>query len=234
MKSEQLQDITAILLKIFTPGPLNSPIKFSWRVLTSWMVTGWVVGLLATFLSVSTTGNSRGMTDPGMVFAVILFVFPIVIIVYGLIGLGIDLMRGKKLSRTGWVWYIYPILSIFWIVIGILGIIIGLAGLSVPKEPTRKMTYRQLLDLISKMPSLEFVSDFGNPIIDSLLNENKLNSAGRTAIQNAKELAVSQPRQLLGNSLSPDDLNQLAATIGINTLEKIHGIEVVNIPANVL
>lgn len=230
MKSSQSPDIRQLLLTVFTPGPLDSPVKFSWRVLTSWFVTGWAIGLLG-LIAALTTGK---LTDPGNAFVGIFCLFPIAIITYGIIGLGIDLLRGKKLSRTGWVWYLYPILSIVWIAFGIIGFIIGLAGLSLPKQPTPKMPYRKLLDMISKMSSLEFVSDFGNPVIDTLLNEGKLNSAERAAIENAKALATSQPRQPLGNSLSPDELNKLAATVGIITVQRVHGIEVVNIPAGVL
>jgi hypothetical protein len=230
MKSSQSPDIRQLLLTIFTPGPLDSPVKFSWRVLTSWLVTGWAFGLFGAIVAV-TTGS---LTNPGTAFIGILFTFPIAIIIYGTIGLGLDLLRGKKLSRTGWVWYFYPILSIFWIALAMIGFILGLIGLSLPKEPTPRISYRKLLDMISKMSSLEFVSDFGNPVIDILINEGKLNPAERNAIENAKELANSQPRQLLGNSLSPDELNKLAATIGITTVERVHGIEVVNIPAGVL
>lgn len=230
MKSQQSQEILAILLKIFTPGPLNLPVKFSWRVLTSWLVTGWAIGLLAVFAALT----SSSLTNPGAAVVGILFSFPIVIIVYGLMGLGIDLMRGKKLSRTGWVWYIYPIVSVFWVAIGILGIIVALAGVKLPKEPTSKISYRDLLDLISKMSSLEFVSDFGDPVIDDLLNEGNLKSAERTTVENAKELAISQPRQLLRNAFNSDELNQLTATIGITTVQRVHGIEVINIPAGVI
>jgi hypothetical protein len=230
MKSAQSQEILAIFLKILTPGPLNSPVKFSWRVITSWIVTGWAIGFLFMLPALA----SGGLPDLGAALGVVLFLFPIVLIVYGLIGLGIDLIRGKKLSRTGWVWYIHPIVSIFWIALGILGFIVGLAGLSLPKQPTSRISYKKLLELISRMSSLEFVSEFGDPVIEDQLNDIKLKPVERTAIETVKQLAISQPRQLLGKALAPQELDILTTRIGIPTLEQIHGVEVIKIPSHVL
>jgi hypothetical protein len=210
MKSAQSQEILAIFLKILTPGPLNSPVKFSWRVITSWIVTGWAIGFFFMLPALA----SGGLPDPGAALGVVLFLFPIVLIVYGLIGLGIDLIRGKKLSRTGWVWYIHPIV--------------------LPKQPTSRISYKKLLELISRMSSLEFVSEFGDPVIEDQLNDIKLKPVERTAIETVKQLAISQPRQLLGKALAPQELDILTTRIGIPTLEQIHGVEVIKIPSHVL
>jgi hypothetical protein len=229
MKSPQSPEITEILLKIFTPGPLGLPVKFSWRVLTSWCLTGWVMGF-GMLLIVVTSG---GLRDPGMALMTMLISCPLALFFYGFIGLGLDLLKGNRLSRTGWVWYIYPFLAVFMFVIAMFVLVAGLCGVKGPERSNPQIKYSDLLQLITALSSHECIDDFGNPMIPLLLQENKLRSDEQALIAKITDLATSQPKQPLGKLLTDRELNTLTHSVGIPVLEQVHGIEVINIPANV-
>ena len=100
MKSTTSFAIPEVVLKVITPGPLSLPVKFNWRVLTSWFAFyGLLGGILGAFTSIS-------IPESNIISAFLYMgaVFPIALSIYGFLGLGIDLMRGNKLCRTGWYW----------------------------------------------------------------------------------------------------------------------------------
>ena len=229
MKSTQSQEILTILTKIFTPGPLTLPVKFSWRVLTSWILTGWVLGLLAILMALSSSGS---LPDPGMAISVILFMFPIALLIYGLLGLGIDLIRGKQLSQIGWLWYLYPITSVFFFAIGILIFIVSLCGIEGPKENQARIRYDKLLQDLIKTRSQEFL-EFSQGFIQDCESQNLFKPEEKVIIDNIKNLSNTSPNTPLGKLLSERELHIVTQAILV-PLYQGFGYDVYNIPNSVL
>lgn len=228
MKSAQSQEILIILIKIFTPGPLTLPVKFSWRVLTSWILTGWILGLLAMLMAFI----NGGIPDPGMAISVILFMFPIALLTYGLIGLGIDLIRGKKLSQIGWVWYFYPLTSAVFFAIGILIFIVSLCGVKGPKERQARIRYDKLLQDLIKTRTQEFL-EFSQRFIQDCESQNLFKPEEKMIVDNIKDLSNTNPNTPLGKLLSERELHIVTQAILV-PLYQDFGYDVYNIPSSVL
>ena len=229
MKSQQSQEILAILLKIFTPGPLNLPVKFSWRVLTSWILTGWVMGLLMTLMALISNGSLK---DPGMAISVILFACPIALGIYGIIGLGIDLMRGKPLSQTGWLWYLYPLTSAVFFAFAILGLIVSLCGVKMPKEKQPSIRYDVLFKELNKTKPQDLL-EFSQRFIQAREAQNLLEPEEKVIINQIKDFSNSRPNTPLGNLFSERELHIITQAILVPIYQDLN-YDVYNIPDLVL
>ena len=226
MKSPISFAIPEVVLKVITPGPLNLPVKFNWRVLTSWFAFyGLLGGILGAFTSIS-------IPESNIISASFYMgaVFPIALSIYGFLGLGIDLMRGNKLCRTGWYWYLYPIVSVIWVALGILVISVKLLGGPTPKRRHPKIRYEIMLKELAKMTPKELLQDFGKDAIKFLETNNHLKPEEKIILA---KISSSQPSTLLEQLLNDREFHILAQGIGIPTYES-YGVEVYNVPQPVL
>ena len=167
------------LLTLITPGSIKLPCKFSWRVITSWIVSGWVLGFIIAIFSFPNIDSSAQISE----ILTQLFVFlPFVLCFYGFVGLGIDLMRGNRLIYGGWYWYIYPWISAFWVAILILIGIAAIMGISMPSSTvnrSRRYDRDQIYDNLMDMAVEDFLKEFEKEI-------DKLKKMGELTQQEAK------------------------------------------------
>ena len=229
MQSTTSFAIPEVVLKVITPGPLSLPVKFNWRVLTSWFAFyGLLGGLLGAFTSIS-------IPESNIISAFFYMgaVFPIALTIYGFLGLGIDLMRGNKLCRTGWYWYLYPIVAVIWVALGILVIIVKLLGGPTPKRRYPKIRYEVMLKELAKMTPKELLQDFGKDAIKFLETNNHLKPEEKILIARIRDLLLFQPNTPLKQFLNDREFHILGQGIGIPTFES-YGIEVYNVPQPVL
>jgi hypothetical protein len=212
------------VLSFVTPGALTLPNRFSWRVLTSWITCGWVLGIV--FAICSIFQPSAGVEASTVLFAVVVG-FPFAVCFYGFLGLVVDLARGNKLVYSGWYWYAYPWVTAFWIVILLILFFIALAGIKFPaanSDKPRRFTYKQLQKELPSMKAKDFMEDFKKEITQ-LEKSNKLDFEEKKILVKLKELDISELRNDLKDALSEDELKTLFK-IFIYILELL-GIEVI-------
>jgi len=125
------------LLQLLTPGPLTESCRFSTRVFTSWIVLGLGLGLLLGIVGLSSGAAATTTGGAGALLVNFLFGIPIIICLFGLIGLGIDAARGHRSEYAGWYWWLFPIVTYivigFWFGFMILAFTFALAGVNLPK-----------------------------------------------------------------------------------------------------
>jgi hypothetical protein len=121
------------IFQFITPSQLTEKFRFSTRVLMSWAALGLVLGIISGIIMIS-TGTSHSVLND---FVGCLFAVPIVICLFGLVGLGIDSMGGRDAYYDGWYWYLFPVVTYllvgFWIAWSIIGFSLALAGVRLPK-----------------------------------------------------------------------------------------------------
>ena len=129
------------IIAFITPGSLTERVRFSTRVFTSWISLGLVLGLV-----LGIVGLSAGTRDPATAFWGGLLSGPIIICLFGLIGLGISSLRGDDNEHPGWYWYLFPVVTYiivgFMLAIAIIGFCLALAGINLPSSP-RRVTSRR-------------------------------------------------------------------------------------------
>lgn len=135
------------LLTFITPGSLTEKVGFQTRVFTSWISLGFVLGLIFGII-----GLSLDTAAPNGAVAFLLqslISFPIIICFFGLIGLGLNSMRGGDAEYAGWYWYLFPIWTYivigFWLTVLLLGFGFALVGVNLPQPTyTRQSTRRRV------------------------------------------------------------------------------------------
>ena len=122
-------------LTFITPGSLTEKVGFQTRVFTSWISLGLVLGLIFGIIALS-----LGTAAPNGAVAFLLqslISFPIVICFFGLIGLGLNSMRGGDAEHPGWYWYLFPIVTYivigFWLAFAMIAFSLALVGVRLPK-----------------------------------------------------------------------------------------------------
>jgi len=212
------------ILSFVTPGSLALPSKFSWRVVTSWITCGWVLGIVAAIFAIFQPNS--GIEASNILFGVVVG-FPSALCFYGFLGLAVDSARRNKLVYSGWYWYVYPWITAFWIGILLLLCCLALAGLKFPaanSNKPRRFTYKQLQEELPAMQIKDFMEDFKREIVQ-LEKDNRLDSEEKKVLAKLKELDVSELRNDLKDALRKDEL-EILFRIFIHILALL-GIEVI-------
>lgn len=124
------------ILKFVTPGgSLTLPSRFSWRVVTSWITCGWVLGVIGALISIFQPSSGVEVSN---IILVVVVGLPCALCFYGFLGLAVDLARGSKLFYPGWYWYAYPLITAFWIAILIILFFLALMGIKFPEQHSRE------------------------------------------------------------------------------------------------
>jgi hypothetical protein len=132
------------IFQFITPSQLTEKFRFSTRVLMSWAALGLGLGVIIGIVMIS-SGTSHSVLND---FLGCLFAVPIVICLFGLVGLGIDSMGGRDAYYDGWYWYLFPVVTYllvgFWVAWSIIGFSLALAGVRLPKiNPNQKDKIRR-------------------------------------------------------------------------------------------
>jgi hypothetical protein len=135
------------IITFITPGSLSERFGFRARVFTSWISLGLALGLILGIITLS----SGVATPNGQIALILQYIigFPITICLFGLIGLGLNSMRGGDAEHPGWYWYLFPIVTYivigFWLTFAIIGFGLALAGVNLPQPRyTRQPTGRRV------------------------------------------------------------------------------------------
>jgi len=227
MSQQNPQQILDTLIKVFTPGPLSLPVKFSWRILPSWILTGWIFGIVSVIFAAVQPG---GLPNLGIAPFIIFVASPISLIIYGFIGLGIDSLRRKPLVRTGWVWYLYPFLGAiavaFFITVSIIGFILAFLGVSKPEWKPPSKSYTAIFNEIKDSTFQEFLAFVGD-VIQILEQEQALKPEEKVVINKVIGLANSNPNARLKSCLEDREIHILAQGIVVPIYENwkydVHG-----------
>lgn len=121
------------ILNFITPGPLNERFGFGARVFSSWISLGLGLGLVNILISGLGGTLSWETVVGGFIGGLVLSCG------YGLIGVGIDFIRGRRVEYPGWYWWVFPIATFLSILLsltfGLFGIFLAFAGIKLPKLP---------------------------------------------------------------------------------------------------
>jgi hypothetical protein len=170
------------ILNFVTPGDsLTLPSRFSWRVVTSWITCGWILGIICAIISIFQPSSG---TEISNVLFVVFFGLPFALCFYGFLGLAVDSIRGKKLFYPGWYWYVYPIITVFWIAIWLLMILItfifALTGTKFSTgtyKASRKVNIKKAKDGIrrevQKQESKKFLNEYEKVLMQLQLDERE-------------------------------------------------------------
>lgn len=205
-----------ILVKFLTPGPLNLPVKFQARILCCWIATGTVVGFFVLILTL--IGGSSSVDF----FTVLGFPFTIALVycIYGLIGIAIDKARSIPTIHKGWYWYVYPALTIVWLVFLILLFILPFifgssssgssGGGRTPRIP--KISESQLRDGLENLTAKDFIEEYFKEI-ESLEAQNRLTEKHKKVIKKIRSLDKNALRNDLADCLEDDEMDDLISLI---------------------
>jgi len=205
------------LLTFVTPGPLTERFGFQTRVFTSWISFGLILGLISSIVLIS----SGTATSDGAVIFVLqsLIVYPITICFLGLIGLGIDSMRGDA-EHPGWYWWLFPMAT--YIVIGLwlffvfITFLLAFAGVNIPIAPRRHQQFNpeQFRREVQKMKVKDLLKDFREQIeqLEQLEREGKLNSKQEKVVRKINKIKTfdrSKYDDLLPELFDREDIEEL-------------------------
>jgi len=99
MSQQNPQQILDTLIKVFTPGPLSLPVKFSWRILPSWILTGWIFGIVSVIFAAVQPGGLPNLY-PFLGAIAVAFFITVSIIGFILAFLGVSKPEWKPPSKS--------------------------------------------------------------------------------------------------------------------------------------
>lgn len=179
------------ILAFITPGPLGERCGFSTRVLTSWLSLGLLLGVVLGIISLS-----AGTADPISAFFSGLFAGPILICVFGLLGLGVSSLRGDSNYHPGWYWYLFPIVTYiiigFWFAFAIIAFTFAIAGVNLPKPSYR--SYRPSHSSSPEIDPEEFRKEVENLKVEDLLKEFREQLEQLDQLENQRKLEPEQEK----------------------------------------
>lgn len=223
------------ILTFITPGPMTETFGFSTRVFTSWVSLGLVWGLILGIINLS-----QVTSDPATVFFTALLAGPIAMCLFGLIGVGINSLRGVNTEHPGWYWYLFPIVNyliiIFWLAFAIIAFILAFAGVTLPQPSSNysssrrrvnpKQAKEQIRREIKQKQSKEFLNEYENILRQHQQAEMERLKQERLEEQERKNLVESlsirdrillkiqgNPGVLLEDILTEDEMEELALMI---------------------
>jgi hypothetical protein len=197
------------ILAFITPGPLAERCGFSTRVLTSWLSLGLVLGLVLGII-----GLSSGTADPASAFFGSLFAGPIIICVFGLLGLGISSLRGDSNYHSGWYWYLFPIVTYiivgFSIVFAIISFALALAGVNLPKpsHSSPEIDPEELRKKLENMKVEELLKKFREQL-EELENKRKLDPEQEKVVRKLRTFDRSKYDHRLRDVFDEEELGEL-------------------------
>lgn len=127
------------ILNFIIPGPLDERFGFGARVFCSWISLGLGLGLGLGFVNVLGLGSALSWENvvESLIGGCIGGIF--LSCGYGLIGVVIDSIRGRRVEYPGWYWWIFPIATflsiLLWMTFGLFGVFLAFAGIKLPKLP---------------------------------------------------------------------------------------------------
>lgn len=212
------------ILNFITPGPLDERFGFGARVFSSWISLGLGLGLVGLLIGIASgLGATLSLED-----VVGSFLFgPILCCGYGLIGVVIDSIRGRRAEYPGWYWWLFPIITflfiLLWATLCFFGIFLAGAGIKLPKFPefSQPPTPPPVDPKeLGEMNVDYLLKNFGKQL-DQLDKESKLNPEQKKVVKKIKQFDPSKYKQRLRDILTDDELEQL-----ILLILKLLGVEV--------
>lgn len=202
-------------LTFITPGPLTEKFGFQTRVFTSWISLGLVLGLIFGIIAITSGTAPNGAAA---LLLQCLISFPFVICFLGLIGLGLNSMRGGDAEHPGWYWYLFPIVTYivigFWVAMLFLGFFFALVGISLPKPSGRpqqrppQFNPEQFRREVQRMKVEDILKEFGERF-EKIERKNQLKPEEKKIVKKLKNLDRAALRSQLQEALSDDELQIL-------------------------
>jgi hypothetical protein len=214
------------ILNFITPGPLDERFGFGARVFSSWISLGLGLGLVGLLINIASDSESTRTLDT---LVAVFIGGPLVCCVLGLIGVGIDSIRGRRSEYPGWYWWVFPIATYLfiglWLTLAWIGFLLGLMGIRLPKLPNfepqaSNIDPNKFRQELGKMKVEDLLKDFGKQL-DQLDNKSQLNPEEKKLVKKIKQFDPSKYKQRLRDILKDDELEQL-----ILLLLKLLGVEV--------
>lgn len=205
------------IITFITPGSLSERFGFRARVFTSWISLGFVLGLIFGIASLSS-----GVPTPNGPIALILayiISFPIPICIFGLMGLGLNSMRGGEVEHPGWYWWLFPIVNYiiisFWLAMLLLGFFLALAGINLPSKPTNnqpRINPDKIREEVKNMKVEDLLKKFDKQF-KQIEEENQLKPQEKKLIKKLRSLDRAALRSRLRDALSDDEMEVLIELI---------------------
>jgi hypothetical protein len=199
------------IFQFITPSQLTEKFRFSTRVLMSWAALGLGLGVIIGIVMIS-SGTSHSVLND---FLGCLFAVPIVICLFGLVGLGIDSMGGRDAYYDGWYWYLFPVVTYllvgFWVAWSIIGFSLALAGVRLPKIPQKRPSQfnpEQFREEIENMKIEDLLQQFDEQF-EQAENKNQLDQEEKKVIKKLRGLDRSALRSEIRNSLTNEERERL-------------------------
>ena len=118
-----------------TPGSLTERFGFRARVFTSWITLGLALGLIFGIVDLSLGAATTG--GAGALLINYLLQVPFALCFFGLVGLGIDAVSGRRAEYPGWYWWLFPIATYlfigFWLAFAMIAFFLALLGVRLPQ-----------------------------------------------------------------------------------------------------
>jgi hypothetical protein len=214
------------ILNFITPGPLDERFGFGARVFCSWISLGLGLGLVNLLIYIALglgTTLSLETVAAGFIGGSLLSC------VYGLIGVGIDSIRGRRVEYPGWYWWVFPIATFLfvclWLTFGLFGVFLALAGIKLPKLPDfdpkpSNIDPDEFRRELENMKVEDLLKDFGKKL-EQIDNQSQLNPEEKKVVKKIKQFDSSKYKHRLRELLTDDELEEL-----ILLLLKLLGVEV--------
>jgi hypothetical protein len=227
-------------VQFLTPGPLTESCRFSTRVFTSWIVLGLGLGLVLGIIGLSSGAAATTTGGAGALLVNCLFGIPVIICLFGLIGLGIDAARGRRSEYAGWYWWLFPIVTYivigFWFAFMILAFAFALAGVNLPKPRYNPPSGRKRVNVeqakeqirqeVKRKQSKKFLDEFEQTLLQ--LQQEEMQRLEREHFEEKEKkerieaLSIRErilmkirenPGALLEDILTEDEMEELALMI---------------------
>lgn len=197
------------ILNFITPGPLNERFGFGARVFSSWISLGLGLGLVNILISGLGGTLSWEIVVGGFIGGLVLSCG------YGLIGVGIDFIRGRRVEYPGWYWWVFPIATFLSILLsltfGLFGIFLAFAGIKLPKLPDfgdmpqpSNIDPDKFRQELGKMKVEDLLKDFGKKL-EQLDNQSQLNPEEKKVVKKIRGLDRAKLRSRLQEILIDDE-----------------------------
>jgi hypothetical protein len=198
------------ILNFITPGPLDERFGFGARVFSSWISLGWGLGLVGLLINIASDSGSTRTLDT---LVAVFIGGPLVCCVLGLIGVGIDSIRGRRSEYPGWYWWVFPIATYLfiglWLTLMWIGFLLGLMGIRLPKLPDfdpqpSNIDPNKFRQELGKMKVEDLLKDFGKQL-DQLDNKSQLNPEEKRVVKKIRGLDRAKLRSRLQEIFSDDE-----------------------------